>query len=344
MQNSIDWANVGFTPRKTNAVAVSFYRDGKWSAPELTNDFSFSLSIYAGSLHYANSCFEGLKAFRGADGKVRLFRPYENARRLASSAAYLDMACPPEEMFVQMCLSCVKANLDFLPPYGYEASMYVRPLLLGVNPQINLNSSTDLLFAVMCTPVGAYSSGLKPVTAVLSRNYDRAAPNGTGRFKLSANYAMSMHPYNLAHRLGYGELLYPDSATKTKVDEFGSSNFIAIKGKSYVTPLSDSVLPSITNKSLQQLAADEGLTVEKRPVPLTELAEFDEVNACGTAVVITPVCRIDDRPAMESPEVTHSWSFGSPDSCGAVSQRLYNRIRGIQNGTEQDVFDWCVEL
>ena len=130
MQNSIDWANVGFTPRKTNAVAVSFYRDGKWSAPELTNDFSFSLSIYAGSLHYANSCFEGLKAFRGADGKVRLFRPYENARRLASSAAYLDMACPPEEMFVQMCLSCVKANLDFLPPYGYEASMYVRPLLL----------------------------------------------------------------------------------------------------------------------------------------------------------------------------------------------------------------------
>ena len=243
-----------------------------------------------------------------------------------------------------MCLSCVKANLEFLPPYGVEASLYVRPLLLGVNPQINLNSSTDVLFAVMCTPVGAYSSGLKPVTAVLCRNYDRAAPNGTGRFKLAANYAMSMHPYNLAHKLGYGELLYPDSATKSKVDEFGSSNFMAIKGRSYVTPLSNSVLPSITNRSLQQLAADEGLTVEKRPICLEELAEFDEVNACGTAVVITPVCKIDDRPALESPEVTRSYTFGSPDKCGETSFKLYKRIRGIQNGTEEDVHGWCVIL
>lgn len=342
----LDWSNLAFKARKTNALVFSYFKDGQWSAPEVSDNFNFTLNSFAGVLHYANACFEGCKAFRGADGKVRIFRPYENAKRMQSSGGYLDMAVPSEEMFVKMCVECVNANLEYLPPYGYGSSLYIRPLLVGVNPQLGVNSSTEVLFVVMCSPVGTYSgrAGLTPTTAIISRNYDRAAPNGTGRFKIAANYATSLHPYNLAHKLGYGELLYLDSATKTKIDEFGSSNFMAIKGDTYVTPLSDSVLPSITNKSLQQVATDFGLKVEKRPVFVEELNEFDEVNACGTAVVITPIHKIEDRPQLESDTVTKSYTFGSADKCSPVSQKLYDRIRGIQNGTEEDTHDWCLIL
>jgi len=345
MEN-LDWSNLSFNARHTKAVVKSVFRDGHWSAPEVSDDFNLHLDIFAGVFHYSNSCFEGLKAFRGADGKVRIFRPDENAKRMASSGAYLDMAYPSEEMFIDMCVTCVKENIDYLPPYGYGASLYIRPVLIGCNPQLGVQSSKEVIFIVMCSPVGLYSTskGLTPTTAIISRNYDRAAPNGTGRFKLSANYATSLHPYNLAHRLGYGELLYLDSATKTKIDEFGSSNFMAIKGDRYVTPLSNSVLPSITNKSLQQIATDFGLTVEKRPIPVEELAQFDEVNACGTAVVITPIHTIEDRPGLESDVVKASYHFGSPDKCGPVSQKLYERIRGIQNGTEEDPYGWCLVL
>ena len=342
----LDWSNLAFKARQTNAMVISYFKDGQWSEPELTSDFSITLNCFAGVFHYANACFEGAKAFRGADGKVRIFRPDENARRMQSSGGYLDMAAPSEELFVRMCVECVNANLEYLPPYGYGSSMYIRPLLIGVNPQLGVNSSKEVLFAVMCSPVGTYSgkAGLTPTTAVISRNYDRAAPNGTGRFKLAGNYATSLHPYNLAHGLGYGELLYLDPATKTKIDEFGSSNFLAIKGNTYVTPLSDSVLPSITNKSLQQVAKDFGMTVEKRAVKVEELAEFDEVNACGTAVVITPIHKIDDKPQLESETVTRSYTFGQADVCSPVSQKLYDRIRGIQNGTEEDTHNWCLVL
>jgi branched-chain amino acid aminotransferase len=224
--------------------------------------------------------------------------------------------------------------------------MYLRPVLIGCNPQLGIASSTEVLFAVMCAPVGSYSgaASLSPGTAVIARNYDRAAPNGTGAFKLSANYATSLHPYNMAHRQGYRELLFLDPATKTHIDEFGSSNFLAIKGNSYVTPLSDSVLPSITNKSLQAVAEDFGLKVEKRRVPVEELAEFDEVNACGTAVVITPICSVDDKARLEDSEVVKTWRFGSPDKCGAVSEKLYKRLRGIQDGLEEDTHGWCLYL
>ena len=339
----LDWSDLSFKYRKTNVIIVSHYKDGEWSEPVSTQDFDLHLCAFAGVFHYANACFEGLKAFRGADGKVRIFRPDENAKRIRRSGSHLDMAVPSEELFIRMVKQCVKENIDYLPPYGYGASMYIRPILIGSNPQLGIASSTEVLFAVMCSPVGTYSGAkiLTPATAVISRNYDRAAPNGTGAFKIAANYATSLHPYNLAHRLGYGELLFLDPATKTKIDEFGSSNFLAIKGNTYVTPLSDSVLPSITNKTLQAVAEDFGFKIEKRAVPVEELCEFDEINACGTAVVITPVCSIDDKLTLESETIERTITVPSGDECGKVSRRLYDRIRAIQDGREEDTHNWC---
>lgn len=340
----LDWANLSFKARPTNALVISYFRDGQWSAPEVTENFNLTLSSFAGVFHYASACIEGLKAFRGVDGKVRIFRPEESGERLRSSGTHLDMAVPSKELFIDMCVKCVRANIDYLPPYGYDASMYLRPILVGTNSQLGVNSSIDVMLAVMCSPVGAYggSAGLTPCTAVLSRNYDRVAPNGTGRFKLAANYAPSLHPCNIAHRRGYEQVLFLDPATKTKVDEFAAANFFAIKGNTYVTPLSDTILPSITNNSLQKLAEDFGYHVEKRPIPVEDLAEFEEVDTCGTAVVIKPIYKIDDRPQIESEILTKSYTFGTPDMCGPVSQRLYNRIKDIQYGREEDIHNWCL--
>jgi len=342
----LDWSNLGFTNRKTNVIVVSYYRDGEWSPLKCEEDFNFHFSAFAGVFHYANSCFEGLKAFRGVDGKVRIFRPDENASRMQRSANQLGMAAPSEAMFIDACVKCVEANIEFLPPHGYGSSMYIRPVLVGCNPQLGIASSKEVIFAVMCSPVGTYSGAkiLTPGTAVLARNYDRAAPNGTGQFKIAANYACSLYPYNMAHAQGYRELLFLDPATKTKIDEFGSSNFLAIKGNTYVTPLSNSVLPSITNKTLQAVAQDFGLTVEKRSVYVEELAEFDEVNACGTAVVITPICRVDDKPTLESTEIVKSYNIPSGNECGKMSRKFYDRIIGIQEGIEQDTHNWCLIL
>lgn len=344
--NNLEWGSLGFLYRKTNAIVRSRYIDGQWSEPELTGDFDLHMNAFAGVFHYGNSCFEGLKAFRGKDGKIRIFRPDENARRLQRSAARLSMACPSEELFLKMCIMCVRANLEFLPPYGYNASLYLRPVLEGIDPHISICSSDEVLFSVMCVPVSTYAQAgaLTPVSAVISRDYDRAAPNGTGSYKIGANYAMSLYPYNAAHSQGYTELLFLDPATKTKVDEFGSSNFIGIKGDTYVTPLSDSVLPSVTNKSLRTIAEDLGMKVETRPVPVEEIAEFDEVNACGTAVVITPVRSIDDKPALEGSEVSRTYSIPSGAECGRRSRILYDHIRGIQDGIVEDTHGWCVEV
>lgn len=343
---SLDWKNLGFEVRDTNSVVVAKFKDGVWSEPQVTSSLDLTMNVYAGVLHYANSCFEGLKAFRGADGKVRLFRPHDNALRMQRAANFLDMACPSEDMFVKMCLMCVKENIDFLPPFGYNASMYIRPLLIGSNPQLNLLTSTEVTFIVMCNPVGSYSglASLTAVNAVICRDFDRVAPNGTGSYKLSANYAPSFRAYNRAHAAGFKEILFTDSLTHTKIDEFGSSNFFAIKGDRYITPLSDSVLPSITNRSLQQIAEDFGMTVEKRPVPVAELDEFEEVNACGTAVVITPVWNIVDKSSIEDEAVLGNHVYGKKGECGKTSGRLYNTIRAIQDGQEQDVHSWCVTL
>lgn len=342
----LDWDNLSFSYRKTSAIIVSRFKDGQWTAPEVSKDFDFHFNAFAGVFHYGSACFEGLKAFRGVDGKVRIFRPDENAKRIRRSAARLGMAAPSEEMFIKMCAMCVQENIDFLPPYGHNASMYLRPVIEGVNPQINICPSDEVLFAVMCLPVGNYSkaASLQPVDAVISRNYDRAAPNGTGSYKIAANYAMSLYPYTLAHKIGYTELLFLDPATKTSVDEFGTSNFIGIKGNTYVTPLSDSVLPSITNKSLRTLAEDLGMKVEMRRIPVEEISEFEEIDACGTAVVITPIKSVTDKTELESQSVTAKYQMPSGEKCGRSSLKLFNLIRGIQNGEESDIHGWCLEL
>ena len=341
MQN-LDWAHLGFTVRETNGILVSRYKDGKWTEPTRETG-AMELSPYSIVLHYSTCCFEGLKAFRGADGVVRIFRPDENARRLRRSAEFLDMPAPSEELFISMCEEYVRWNIDFLPPYGYNASMYLRPLLIGTDKQFGLKSPVEVTFIMMAIPAGSYSGTqtLSPVPAVISRDFDRAAPNGTGSYKLGANYAPSFHAYNTAHALGFTELLFLDPATKTKIDEFGSSNFFGIKDGTYVTPLSDSVLPSITNKSLQQVALDLGYKVEKRVIPFEELDSFEEVNACGTAVVITPIGSITDKPHLKGEEVTRVYHFGEPGVCGPVSRELYETLRGIQDGIVPDTHGWC---
>jgi len=340
---NIDWSKLSFSYTQTRALVYSRCINGAWEKPVVTEDFNIPLSSFAGIFHYAPSCFEGLKAFRGVDGKIRLFRPDRNARRMKDSAIYLDMNYPSEEMFIEMCVTCVKENLDFLPPYeATGASLYLRPILIGINPQLGIHSARDVMFAVMCSPVGTYSGAksLAPGTAVISRNYDRAATNGSGGYKLGANYAQSLHAYNIAHNTGYRELLFLDSATKTTIEEFGSSNFFAIKGNTYVTPRSTSVLPSITNNSLRKVAADLGMDVEVRPIKVEELAEFDEVNSCGTAVVITPISSIDDKPTLESEEPSRHYSYGK--ECGKKSRMLYDQIVGIQKGLIEDTRGWCL--
>lgn len=341
-----DFSKRSFSYYPTKAIVIAKYEGGAWGKPEITDDFNLSVHCFAGAFHYAPECFEGLKVFRGADNRVRMFRPEENARRMQSSAGYLDMASPSEEMFIQMCIMCVKANWEFIPPYESGASLYLRPVLFGSNPQLGIRNADDVTFVVMASPVGTYSGAreLTPGTAVLSRNFDRASTYGSGHYKLGANYAQSLHAYNLAHKLGYRELLFLDSATHTYIEEFGSSNFFGIKGNTYVTPDSGSVLPSITNKSLRQVAADMGLKVEMRKISVAELAELDEANSCGTAVVITPLCRIDDKPALESEIVTRSYNFGNPEQCGPVSRKLYNTIVGIQKGLLPDKYGWCLFL
>ena len=341
MQN-LDWGHLGFAVRETHGVLVSRFKDGKWTEPARENG-PVELSPYSLVLNYSTCCFEGLKAFRGADGVVRIFRPDENARRLRRSAEFLDMPAPSEEMFISMCEEYVRWNIDFLPPYGYNASMYLRPVLIGTDKQLNLKSPVEATFILMGIPAGSYSGAktLSPVTAVISRDFDRAAPNGTGSYKLGANYAPSFHAYNTAHAMGFTELLFLDPATKTKIDEFGSSNFFGIKDGTFVTPLSDSVLPSITNKSLQQVALDLGYKVEKRVIPFEELETFEEVNACGTAVVITPIGTITDKPHLKGEEVTRVYHFGKGGECGPVSRKLYETLRGIQDGVVPDTHGWC---
>jgi branched-chain amino acid aminotransferase len=338
----IDWKTLGFDAYRTRTVVISHYKNGKWSTPKMTETFSFTFDPFAQVFHYAISCFEGLKAFRQKDGRVAMFRPDQNAARMKRTADYLGMPCPSEEMFMKMCEDCLRGNIEILPTYGQGCSVYLRPLLVGIHPQMQLVPYPEAVFAVMCAPVGSYyGAHLKSCAAVIPGDFDRAAPKGSGSYKLGANYAATFRPYKYAHEQGYAELLYLNSSTREFIDEFGSSNFFAIKGNKYVTPLSDSVLPSITNKTLQQVAIDLGMEVEKRPIRLEELAEFDEVGGCGTAVVITPLSHIDVKPVLEKPEISKSYRFCPDGEVGPVSTRLYKWIRAIQDGEVPDEHGWC---
>jgi branched-chain amino acid aminotransferase len=330
---SIDWKNLAFGYSKTDYNVRSWYRNGKWSELEISDSEIINIHMAATSLHYGQEAFEGLKAFRGKDGKIRVFRMIENAKRMQRSAAGIMMAEVPDEIFTEAVKKAVLLNERFVPPYESGASLYIRPLLIGTGPQIGVKPADEYLFMIFVMPVGPYfKEGFKPTDLVIYREYDRAAPLGTGKVKVGGNYAASLVSGNRAHANGFSAVLYLDAREKKYLDECGPANFFGIKGNKYITPKSSSILPSITNMSLRQLASDMGLEVEERPIPVEELAQFDEIGACGTAAVISPIKRVYDA------DLDKEYLFGTEP--GKTSLKLYEKLRGIQYGTEPDPYGW----
>ena len=294
---NIDWSNLGFGYFKTDKRFVSNYKDGKWDEGSLTSDENIVLNESAGVLQYAQTCFEGMKAYTTQDGKVVVFRPDMNAQRMYETAQRLEMPPFPQDKFVEAVAEVVKANLKFVPPYGTGASLYLRPFMFGSAPVMGVKPSAEYQFRIFASPVGPYfKGGAKPITLKVS-DFDRAAPNGTGHVKAGLNYAMSLHAIVTAHNEGYDENLYPDALTRTKVEETGGANFFFVtKDNKVVTPKSSTILPSITRRSLMYVAKEYlGLETEERDVYLTELSDFAECGLCGTAAVISPVGKIVDH-------------------------------------------------
>jgi branched-chain amino acid aminotransferase len=320
---------------KTDYNVRSYYRDGKWSDPEIESSEMISLHMAATCLHYGQEAFEGLKAFKGKDGKVRIFRMRDNALRLQSSSRGIMMAEVPVELFEEMVLTAVKKNMRFVPPYESGASLYIRPLLIGTSAQVGVKPSKEYMFLIFVTPVGPYfKEGFQPTPMVIMREYDRAAPLGTGTYKVGGNYAASLVSGEKAHEMGYSAVIYLDAKEKKYIDECGPANFFGIKNNTYITPESTSILPSITNKSLMQLAEDMGMKVERRRVPEEELATFEEAGACGTAAVISPILRIDDISENKS------YYYCKDGKAGPISEKLYHKLRAIQYGDEPDTHGW----
>lgn len=333
MEN-IDWKSLGFDYLKTDFNVRFSFKNGKWSEMEITGDEYIKMHMSSSCLHYGLELFEGLKAFRGVDGKVRLFRVEDNARRLQNSAKRLCLPVPTTEMIVNACIEVVKRNEKFIPPYGTGASFYLRPVMFGTRVGLGVKPSDEALLIVYGSPVGAYfKSGIKPILVALDREQDRAAPRGTGDVKVGGNYAASILSSENAHRLGYSNVLYLDAAEHKYVEECGAANFFGIKEGKYITPKSPSILPSITNMSLRQIALDLGLSVEDRAVPLEELGSFEECGACGTAAVISPIGKIFD---MQTNKV---YEYGS--EVGETSMKLYTRLQDIQYGRAEDAHGWC---
>jgi len=286
-------------------------------------------------LHYGQEVFEGLKAFRGKDGKIRIFRMDDNASRMQESCAGIMMEQLPLEKFRDAVIQAVKLNERFIPPYGSGASLYIRPFLFGSGAQMGVKPATEYLFIVFVAPVGPYfKGGFATTPFVIMREYDRSAPLGTGKYKVGGNYAASLVAGKRAHDLGYSNIFYLDAKEKKYIDECGAANFFGIKNNTYVTPASNSILPSITNKSLIALAEDMGLKVERRQVPVEELATFEEAGACGTAAVISPIERIDDY------DTGVTYLFSKDGKPGPVCDKLYHRLIAIQCGDEPDIFGW----
>lgn len=331
----IDWSGLSFGYIQTDYNVRINYREGEWGRLEISSDEYIRMHMAATCLHYGQEAFEGLKAFRGKDGKIRVFRLEENAKRMQSSCDGIMMAKLPVEKFREAVLKVVKLNEHFVPPYESGASLYIRPLLIGMGAQVGVKPATEYMFLVFVSPVGPYfKEGFKPTPYAILRHYDRVAPLGTGRYKIGGNYAASLTAGEEAHKLGYSAVLYLDAKEKKYLDECGPANFFGIRGNSYITPASDSILPSITNNSLMTLAEDLGMTVERRPIPVEELATFDEAGACGTAAVISPVLRIDDLDEKTS------YAFSKDGEAGPVCTKLYNKLRAIQYGDEPDTHDW----
>lgn len=331
----LDWKNLGFGIMKTDFNVRCVYRDGKWGELEVSSEETFPIHIGATCLHYGQESFEGLKAFTGADGQIRLFRHDENAKRMTDSAKGILLAEVPVELFMEAVEKVVILNRRFVPPYGTGASLYIRPLLIGTGPEVGVKPAKEFTFIVFVMPVGPYfKEGFKPVDIMISRNHDRAAPQGTGHLKVGGNYAASMSSILEAHEKGFATAMYLDAREKRYIDECGPANFFGIRENTFITPKSQSILPSITNRSLQTLAKSMGMKVEIRPVPVEELADFEETGACGTAAVITPFAKVVDI------EKDITYTFGDGQNPGPVTTKLYETLIGIQNGDIEDSFSW----
>ena len=334
-KKEMDWANIGFGYVQTEQRYVSNYKDGKWDEGGLTTDANVVLNECAGVLQYAQTVFEGLKAYTTEDGHIVTFRPDLNASRMADSARRLEMPVFPEDRFIEAIEQVVSANADYVPPYGSGATLYIRPYLFGTNPVIGVKPADEYQFRVFVTPVGPYfKGGAKPITIRVC-DFDRAAPHGTGHIKAGLNYAMSLHAIVDAHQQGYDENMYLDSATRTKVEETGGANFIFItKDNKLVTPKSDTILPSITRRSLMYVAKEYlGMEVEEREVFFDEVKEFAECGLCGTAAVISPVGKVVDH----GKEICFPSGM---DEMGPVTKKLYDTLTGIQMGQIQAPEGW----
>ena len=338
-KKNIDWGNLGFGYMPTEWRYVSNFKDGQWDEGGLTDQATITITECAGVLQYAQTCFEGLKAYTTEDGKIVCFRPDLNAERMIASCERMEMPTFSKERFVDAVIKTVSANREWVPPYGSGASLYLRPYMFGSNAVIGVKPATEYQFRIFATPVGPYfKGGVRPLTLRIC-DFDRAAPHGTGHIKAGLNYAMSLHAIQDAHRQGYDENLYLDSGTRTYIEETGGANvlFVTKDGK-VVTPKSNTILPSITRRSLMQVAKDYlGLEVEERPIRLDELESFAECGLCGTAAVISPVGKIVDH----GKEIC--FPSGMTDM-GPVTKKLYDTLRGIQMGTIPAPEGWVVEI
>lgn len=338
MEN-IDWANLKFGYMPTDYNVRCYYRNGKWGEIEVSSSDVINIHMAATALHYGQEAFEGMKAFRCPDGKIRAFRIKDNAERLQSTCRGILMPELPTELFEEMVKKVVKLNERFVPTYESGASLYIRPLLIGTGAQVGVHPANEYLFMIFVSPVGPYfKGGFATNDYVIIREYDRAAPLGTGRYKVGGNYAASLAANKMAHDAGYASEFYLDAKEKKYIDECGAANFFGIKEGKYITPKSSSILPSITNRSLQQLAKDLGMEVEVRPIPEEELSTFEEAGACGTAAVISPIRKIDDLENHKSYVISKD---GKP---GPWSEKLYTHLRAIQYGTEPDVHGWTTVI
>ena len=338
-KKNIDWGSLGFAYMPTDKRFVANYKDGAWDEGALTEDANITLNECAGVFQYAQTVFEGMKAYTTEDGHIVTFRPDLNAKRMVDSAKRLEMPPFPEDRFVDAIVQTVKANEAYVPPYGTGATLYIRPYMFGINPVIGVKPATDYQFRVFATPVGPYfKGGVKPLTLCVS-DFDRAAPHGTGHVKAGLNYAMSLHAIVTAHANGFDENMYLDAATRTNVEETGGANFIFVtKDGKVVTPKSDSILPSITRRSLVYVAREIlGLETEERVVPFEEVKDFAECGLCGTAAVISPVGKINDH----GKEICFPAGM---EEMGPVTKKLYETLTGIQMGHLEAPEGWIYEI
>lgn len=335
---NIDWENLGFSYIKTDYRFISYWKDGKWDDGEMTTDNKVHISEGSPVLHYGQSCFEGMKAYRTKDGSINLFRPEENAKRMINSCQRLLMPEFPVEKFVEAAKAVVKANEKWVPPYNTGSTLYLRPYLMGVGDNIGVSPATEYIFSIFAMPVGPYfKGGLTPTNFIVS-DYDRAAPHGTGAAKVGGNYASSLLPGKEAHDRNFSDCIYLDPATHTKIEEVGSANFFGItKDNRFVTPKSPSILPSITKYSLLYLAEHHlGMQVEEGDVYIDKLDEFSEAGACGTAAVISPVGGIQHGDNFHV--------FYSETEVGPVTRKLYEELTGIQFGDIEAPEGWIVKV